>query len=153
MGRAALPCRTASATLCRAEMVRLTCCPLGASASATLGLMTSRSCWHPPRLDPPRTRYVRFGQEGAGPAGVVENPRGVAQLAHTPPPLQILLHPYVYTRQAPLLAYTAAQGIVSEAYSALTLRPPSFLFVRVSLACNLTDIYNIARSRASLVVP
>jgi diketogulonate reductase-like aldo/keto reductase len=33
---------------------------------------------------------------------------------------QILLHPYVYARQAPLLAYTAAQGIVSEAYSALT---------------------------------
>ncbi|KAF8504476.1 Aldo/keto reductase [Russula emetica] len=33
---------------------------------------------------------------------------------------QILLHPYVYARQAPLLAYTASQGIVSEAYSALT---------------------------------
>ncbi|KAI0001179.1 Aldo/keto reductase [Russula vinacea] len=33
---------------------------------------------------------------------------------------QILLHPYVYGRQAPLLAYTAAQGIVSEAYSSLT---------------------------------
>jgi len=32
---------------------------------------------------------------------------------------QILLHPYVYTRQAPLLAYASAHGIVSEAYSAL----------------------------------
>jgi len=32
---------------------------------------------------------------------------------------QILLHPYVYAGQAPLLAYSAAQGIVSEAYSAL----------------------------------
>ncbi|KAI9451785.1 Aldo/keto reductase [Russula earlei] len=33
---------------------------------------------------------------------------------------QILLHPYVYARQAPLLAFDAAHGIVSEAYSALT---------------------------------
>ncbi|KAH9067889.1 Aldo/keto reductase [Lactarius vividus] len=33
---------------------------------------------------------------------------------------QILLHPYVYARQTPLLAYTSAHGIVSEAYSALT---------------------------------
>ncbi|KAI0002517.1 Aldo/keto reductase [Russula compacta] len=33
---------------------------------------------------------------------------------------QILLHPYVYERQAPLLAYAAAQGILSEAYSTLT---------------------------------
>ncbi|KAH8996666.1 Aldo/keto reductase [Lactarius akahatsu] len=32
---------------------------------------------------------------------------------------QILLHPYVYARQAPLLAYASAHGIVSEAYSAL----------------------------------
>ncbi|KAI0300555.1 Aldo/keto reductase [Multifurca ochricompacta] len=32
---------------------------------------------------------------------------------------QILLHPYVYARQAPLLAYAASQGIVSEAYSSL----------------------------------
>ncbi|KAI0261215.1 Aldo/keto reductase [Gloeopeniophorella convolvens] len=32
---------------------------------------------------------------------------------------QILLHPYVHARQAPLLAFSAAQGIVSEAYSAL----------------------------------
>ncbi|KAH9177646.1 Aldo/keto reductase [Lactarius sanguifluus] len=30
---------------------------------------------------------------------------------------QILLHPYVYARQAPLLAYASAHGIVSEAYS------------------------------------
>lgn len=33
---------------------------------------------------------------------------------------QILLHPYVYARQAPLLAYASAHGIVSEAYSSLT---------------------------------
>ncbi|KAH9975418.1 Aldo/keto reductase [Lactifluus volemus] len=33
---------------------------------------------------------------------------------------QILLHPYVYVGQAPLLAYHAAYGIVTEAYSALT---------------------------------
>lgn len=33
---------------------------------------------------------------------------------------QILLHPYVYARQAPLLAYHVAEGIVTEAYSALT---------------------------------
>ncbi|KAI0292017.1 Aldo/keto reductase [Russula brevipes] len=32
---------------------------------------------------------------------------------------QILLHPYVYASQAPLLEYDAAQGIVTEAYSAL----------------------------------
>ncbi|KAH9965267.1 Aldo/keto reductase [Russula dissimulans] len=32
---------------------------------------------------------------------------------------QILLHPYVHTRQAPLLAFAAAHDIVSEAYSAL----------------------------------
>ena len=84
----------------RAEMVRLTCCPLGASASATLGLMTSKSCWHPPKSDPPRTRYVRFGQEGSGGlgwGGVVENPRGVAQLrSHTAtvadPPTPLRVH-------------------------------------------------------------
>ncbi|KAH9006535.1 Aldo/keto reductase [Lactarius hatsudake] len=32
---------------------------------------------------------------------------------------QILLHPYVYARQAPLLAYASAHGIGSEAYSPL----------------------------------
>ncbi|TFK36235.1 Aldo/keto reductase [Crucibulum laeve] len=39
---------------------------------------------------------------------------------------QILLHPYVYAQQAPILAYAAANGIVIEAYSALipiTSRP------------------------------
>ncbi|KAF8876945.1 Aldo/keto reductase [Infundibulicybe gibba] len=32
---------------------------------------------------------------------------------------QILLHPYVYARQAPIIEYGAANGIVTEAYSAL----------------------------------
>lgn len=32
---------------------------------------------------------------------------------------QILLHPYVYVRQAPILAYAATHGIVIEAYSSL----------------------------------
>ncbi|KAI6011948.1 NADP-dependent oxidoreductase domain-containing protein [Pisolithus marmoratus] len=33
---------------------------------------------------------------------------------------QILLHPYVYSRQRPILEYAAANGIVIEAYSTLT---------------------------------
>ncbi|KAI0317832.1 Aldo/keto reductase [Amylostereum chailletii] len=32
---------------------------------------------------------------------------------------QIILHPYVYARQTPVIAYGAAHGIVTEAYSAL----------------------------------
>ena len=32
---------------------------------------------------------------------------------------QILLHPYVYAKQAPTLALCAANGIIPEAYSAL----------------------------------
>jgi diketogulonate reductase-like aldo/keto reductase len=39
---------------------------------------------------------------------------------------QILLHPYVHTRQAPLLAFAAAHDIVSEAYSALMYVPNPF---------------------------
>ena len=33
---------------------------------------------------------------------------------------QILLHPYVWARQAPLVAYHKEHGIVTEAYSSLT---------------------------------
>jgi diketogulonate reductase-like aldo/keto reductase len=34
--------------------------------------------------------------------------------------LQILLHPYVYAQQRPILEYAAKNNIVIEAYSALT---------------------------------
>ena len=33
---------------------------------------------------------------------------------------QILLHPYVYVQQSPILEYAAKHQIVIEAYSALT---------------------------------
>jgi len=38
----------------------------------------------------------------------------------TPAVNQILLHPYVYKQQAPLIAFAANRGIITEAYSALT---------------------------------
>lgn len=52
----------------------------------------------------------------------------------------------MYAQQAPLLAYTASQGIVSEAYSALTYVPtnpyPFFAFAGLILQYSLRTIFN-----------
>jgi hypothetical protein len=101
-----------------ARSLRHTCyyVTLGALASATLALTTLPFCWRLPKSSLPRTRC---------------NSESVLFLLWTLVWLtarcaQILLHPYVHAKQAPLLAYSAAQGIVSEAYSALTYVRPTF---------------------------
>ncbi|KAF5354178.1 hypothetical protein D9756_007083 [Leucocoprinus leucothites] len=51
--------------------------------------------------------------------GVIELRTLLASAKVKPAANQILLHPYVYVRQAPIIAFAKAKGIAIEAYSAL----------------------------------
>ena len=48
---------------------------------------------------------------------------------------QILLHPYVWERQAPLVAFCQKNGIVVEAYSALTCVSPFYCLSHCPAHC------------------
>jgi diketogulonate reductase-like aldo/keto reductase len=78
--------------------------------------MTSPFYWRLPRLNLPQTRYVWSSH-------TIWSVLAADMTDRTHRRSQILLHPYVYARQAPLLAYHGAEGIVTEAYSALTYVP------------------------------